>query len=116
MPVLELDGCDLYYDVTGSGPALVFAHGAGGNHLSWWQQVPHFRERFTCMTFAHRGAVPSSGDPDATRFVADIAALVDHLRLDDVRKSSILYWMISLHRCCELNNPAFIRVRRWGRN
>ena len=33
---------DLYYEVSGSGPALLFAHGLGGNHLSWWQQVAHF--------------------------------------------------------------------------
>jgi 3-oxoadipate enol-lactonase len=25
--------------VSGSGPALLFAHDLGGNHLSWWQQV-----------------------------------------------------------------------------
>ena len=35
----------LYYEVTGSGPALLFAHGLGGNHLSWWQQVAHFAPR-----------------------------------------------------------------------
>ena len=34
---------------------LVFAHGAGGNHLSWWQQVPHFMDRYTCVVFDHRG-------------------------------------------------------------
>ena len=33
-----------------SGPFLSFAHGLGGNHLSWWQQVPHFRNRYTCCT------------------------------------------------------------------
>ena len=40
MPFLSLDGCDLYYELHGSGPALMFAHGLGGNHLTWWQQVP----------------------------------------------------------------------------
>ena len=34
---------NLYYEVSGSGPALLFAHGLGGNQMSWWQQVAHFR-------------------------------------------------------------------------
>ena len=39
---LERPDCRIYYEVAGSGPFLVFAHGLGGNHLSWWQQVPYF--------------------------------------------------------------------------
>ena len=71
---------NLYYEVSGTGPALLFAHGLGGNHLSWWQQVPHFRGRYTCVTFAHRGFAPSSappGGPDPADYAGDIAALVD---------------------------------------
>ncbi len=79
---------DLYYEVTGSGPALVFAHGLGGNHLSWWQQVAHFAPRFTCVTFAHRGFAPSDPVPggiDPADYPHDLAALIDHLQLGDVR-------------------------------
>jgi 3-oxoadipate enol-lactonase len=78
----------LHYEVTGSGPALLFAHGLGGNHLSWWQQVAHFAPRYTCVTFAHRGFAPSdaiAGGPDAADFAGDLAALIDHLKLPDVR-------------------------------
>src|SRR5690242_1325029 len=86
MPFLALDGCDLYYETHGSGPALVFAHGLGGNHLTWWQQVPYFRDRYTCITFAHRGfglsAAPAGPQPE--RFVDDLAALIDHLDCADV--------------------------------
>ena len=55
----------LYYEVAGSGPALVFAHGLGGNHLSWWQQVAHFAPSYTCVAFAHRGFAPSTRSPAA---------------------------------------------------
>ena len=48
----------IHYEVTGTGPAIVFAHGLGGNQLSWWQQVAHFAPRYTCITFAHRGFAP----------------------------------------------------------
>jgi pimeloyl-ACP methyl ester carboxylesterase len=85
---LDRPGCRLYYEVHGSGPMLVFAHGLGGNHLSWWQQVPHFRGRYTCVTFAHRGFAPSSappGGPDPGDYAGDLAALADHLGAKDMR-------------------------------
>ena len=88
MPFLERDGARLYYETHGSGPALVFAHGLGGGHLSWWQQVPRFRDRYTCVTFDHRGFglsrdVPGGPGPDA--YVDDLAVLIDHLGVADVR-------------------------------
>src|SRR6202011_128548 len=84
---LERPGVRLYDEVTGAGPAVVFAHGLGGNHLGWWQQVPHFAGRSTRVPFAHRGSAPSSeipGGPDPADYAGDLAALVDHLALDRV--------------------------------
>ena len=85
---LDRPGCRLYYEVDGAGPMLVFAHGLGGNHLSWWQQVPNFRDRYTCVTFSHRGFAPSSappGGPDPADYAGDLAALLDHLGAPEVR-------------------------------
>lgn len=84
---LERPGCRIYYEVTGSGPPIIFAHGLGSNHLTWWQQAPHFSDRFTCVTFAHRGYPPGSaiGVPDPKEFAGDLAALIEHLALPDVR-------------------------------
>ena len=84
---LERPGCRLYYEVAGSGPALVFAHGLGGNHLSWWQQVAHFASRHTCVVFSHRGFPPSSPVPGARApdaYADDLAALIQELELEDV--------------------------------
>ncbi len=78
----------LYYEVTGSGPALLFAHGLGGNHLSWWQQVAHFAPHYTCVAFADRGFAPSdpiAGGPDAADDAGDLLALIEHLKFTDVR-------------------------------
>jgi len=85
---LKRPDCSLYYEAYGNGPAIVFAHGLGGNHLSWWQQVAHFSARYTCVSFAHRGFLPSTPvlgaqAPDA--YADDLAALIDELRLGDVR-------------------------------
>lgn len=88
MPFLSVPGAELYYETHGSGPAIVFAHGMSGNHMSWWQQVPHFRDRYTCVTISHRHFAPTRqepGGPGARAFVDDLAALVDHLGLADVR-------------------------------
>jgi 3-oxoadipate enol-lactonase len=74
----------IYYETTGSGPALVFAHGLGGNHLSWWQQVPAFADRFTCITFSHRGFFPSDAPANQDLYAEDLLALIDHLGLDKI--------------------------------
>jgi 3-oxoadipate enol-lactonase len=84
---LQREGCEIHYEVAGEGPALVFAHGLGGNHLSWWQQAAHFARSHTCVVFAHRGFLPSSPVPGARApdaFADDLKALLDELRLDDV--------------------------------
>jgi len=76
------DGAEIAYEVTGTGPALLFAHGLGGNHLSWWQQVAVFSARYTCIAFSHRGFAPSTvpgGVPDPHDYAGDAAALLGHL-------------------------------------
>jgi len=84
---LKRSDAEIYYEVTGSGPALVFAHGGGGHYLSWWQQIPYFSQRFTCVTFSHRTFAPSTevpNGPGPAAFADDLAALIDHLNLGDV--------------------------------
>lgn len=78
----EINGIRMYYESHGEGEAIVFAHGAGGNHLSWFQQVPHFRGRFRCITFDHRGFGQSADVPNGPGmnvFSEDLLALLDHL-------------------------------------
>ena len=54
MRVVRINGIEPYSEVHGEGPAVVLAHGAGGNDLSWWQQVPHLSQHFRCVTFVCR--------------------------------------------------------------
>ena len=84
---VERLGCRIYYEATGSGPAVIFAHGVGSNHMTWWQQVAHFSDRYTCIAFSHRGYPPGSeiGIPDPKEYAGDLAALIEHLQLPDVR-------------------------------
>jgi pimeloyl-ACP methyl ester carboxylesterase len=58
----------------------VFAHGAGGNTLIWWQQVPHFARARRVVTFDHRGFGRSTcapGDFHAREFAGDLRAILD---------------------------------------
>lgn len=87
MPFLAVNEIELYYEVHGSGPALLFAHGQGGNHLVWWQQVPVFARHYTCITFDAR-AFGLSHDREArgrSAFGADVIGLLGHLGVEDVR-------------------------------
>src|SRR5579885_2112092 len=85
MPYAAINGIELYYEEHGSGPAILFAHGQSGNHLSWWQQVPFFQQWYRCITFDHRAFGRSrDGDPPGGRmqFVPDALALLDLLGVE----------------------------------
>ena len=92
MPFAPVNGIRLYYETHGDGPALVFAHGAGGNHLSWWQQIPFFAQRFRCITFDHRAFGRSADGSDESAlgrrgFHDDLRGLLDYL---DVAETIII--------------------------
>lgn len=80
MPFATRPSASLYYEVHGDGPPLVLAHGAGGNSLVWWQQVPAFARRWRVVTFDHRGFGRSTcapGTEQARHFADDLAAVLD---------------------------------------
>jgi 3-oxoadipate enol-lactonase len=83
MAFMERDGFRLYYeDSGGDAPVLLFLHGAGGNHMSWWQQVPAFAEEYRCVTADQRGFGQSpdvAGGPGPAALATDALALLDHL-------------------------------------
>jgi len=85
MPMIESAGAEIYYEAVGSGPAILFAHGAGGNAASWWQQVPHFRADHRVITFDHRGFGRSRCAPElfaAHHFDTDALAILDAEGID----------------------------------
>ncbi|MCZ6558665.1 MAG: alpha/beta fold hydrolase [SAR324 cluster bacterium] len=73
-------GAEIYYEVHGSGPALVFAYGRGGNGASWWQQVPYFSAHYKVVVFDHRGFARSSGGGEnftQRQLAEDLIAILD---------------------------------------
>ena len=60
MPTLKTDdGVNLYYEETGTGTPIVFAHEFAGDYRSWELQVRHFSRRYRCIVFNARGYPPS---------------------------------------------------------
>jgi 3-oxoadipate enol-lactonase len=86
MAFMVKDGFRLYYEDTGGpGPTILFLHGAGGNHLSWWQQIPVFSEEYRCVTLDQRGFGQSPdvpGGPGPAALATDALALLDHLQIE----------------------------------
>jgi pimeloyl-ACP methyl ester carboxylesterase len=84
MPLLSIDGSDFYYGDYGSGTPIVFAHGVGGNHASWFHQIAFFSRWYRVITIDHRGfgnSRDAADGPGAARFVDDLIDLLDALNI-----------------------------------
>jgi 3-oxoadipate enol-lactonase len=109
MALATVNGTNLYYEEHGKGPPVVFVHGAGGNHLSWWQQVPVFSRSYRCVTFDQRGWGLSlnghepgprpDGSPSGRAFIDDLRALLDHL---DIERAALVAQSIGGFACLGL--------------
>lgn len=81
----------LYYQIAGSGDAVVLIHGNAGDHRHWDNQFERFASRFTVIRYDVRGwgqsADPVIGSPYSD--FSDLAALLDHL---DVENAHIVGW------------------------
>ncbi len=86
MPQVTSHGTGIYYETHGRGPTIVFAHGMGGNALSWWQQIPFFVEQgYQAIAFDHRGFYRSPCPPEEFhpgRFPDDLVAILDAARVE----------------------------------
>lgn len=85
MPLAAVNGTEIYYEVHGNGPPLVLAHGVGGNHSIWWQQIPYLSQWYTIVTFDHRGFGRSKEIPEGPHrkdYVGDLLGLMDHLEIE----------------------------------
>ncbi len=92
MPFIERNGVNIYYEAHGSAqrPAIVFAHGAGGNAAIWFNQIAHFAADFRCIVFDHRGFARSPTDAESVsveQFRDDLLAIMDTL---DVQQAHLV--------------------------
>ena len=81
-----LNGIDVGYDDVGSGLPVLFAHAFPLNRTMWAPQVSALVERCRCvaMDFRGFGDTAAQGPFTMARYADDLAALLDHLRIDQV--------------------------------
>ena len=79
-----IDGIDVGYDDVGSGLAVLFTHAFPLNRTMWAPQVSAMVERCRCVAADFRGFGDTApvGPYTMARYADDLAALLDHLRID----------------------------------
>jgi 3-oxoadipate enol-lactonase len=83
------DEDSIYYEASGwsRNVPLMFCHGLGGNHASWFQQVPEFARDYFVITWDHRGFGLSSDRNSSSgpaHAVTDLTAVLDNLDVERV--------------------------------
>ena len=85
MPKINVNGCDIYYEVHGQGDPLMMIMGLRRNMEWWYHQLPVLSKRFKVIAFDNRGAGRSDKpemDYSIRLFADDTAALMDELGID----------------------------------
>jgi pimeloyl-ACP methyl ester carboxylesterase len=86
MPFISRDGAEIYYEVHGDGPALLFCSVTGVDHQAWkFHQVPEFSRDHKVILFDYRGTGKSSKRIEKysiKMFTDDAAAILDHLGIE----------------------------------
>jgi pimeloyl-ACP methyl ester carboxylesterase len=92
MPYALSGDAKIYYEVNGSGPAVLFVHGSGGHHAAWYQQVAALSGSYTVITLDLRGFGNSrwESDHDVRNFPGDIIAVLDQVAADGGPSRAVL--------------------------
>lgn len=78
------DGVRLYYEASGVGPAIIFAHESAADARQWVGQVAALSPCYRCITYNARGYPPSDVPPDDAAYGhgpawRDLAAIVEQV-------------------------------------
>jgi 3-oxoadipate enol-lactonase len=78
----------LFVETAGEGPAMLMVGGLGDDHTVYGPLVEQVQDRFTCITYDHRGSGASSALPDD----AEIATLAEdgHRMLTELGLSQVV--------------------------
>ena len=90
MPIVNINGADIFYEMVGSGPAIVYVHGGYGGASSTVspreeQWVGKFKNSYTVVTYDRRSAGRSeykNTEHTLDVFVQDLRELIERLGIE----------------------------------
>ena len=90
MPSANVNDCELYYEISGNGPDIVFIHGEDHSAVLFDTQIAHFSKNYRCIVYERRGHGRSQLTPYGYSLhnqTLDLTGLLDHL---DVSKAVVI--------------------------
>jgi pimeloyl-ACP methyl ester carboxylesterase len=84
MPFVNINNCDIYYEIHGQGDPLVLIMGLRRNVEWWYRQIPALAQHFQVIAFDNRGAGRSDKpamEYSISLFADDTAGLMDALEV-----------------------------------
>ena len=90
MPVANINGKNLNYEISGRGPAVVFLHGGNGRAQDWANQFPVLAPDYTAIALDIRGHGKSEGPKTEAEYSIPLIA-------DDVLE---LLNILGFAKCC----------------
>ena len=94
VPVVEVKGVNLYYEIHGEGEPVIFGNGVFSNTLGWVNQLPIFSKHYQAILYDMRGQGQSDKPEGSYSFemhANDQKALLDELGIDKVHHVGISY-------------------------
>ena len=87
MTVHSANGIDIHYEISGSGPCVIFAHSLGSDQSIWAAQKSALAGRHTVLCYdirGHGGTTATPGAYDFNLLAADVITLLDVLKIDKI--------------------------------
>ncbi|MBA1394005.1 alpha/beta fold hydrolase, partial [Lactobacillus sp. XV13L] len=85
--LMKIDNKEIYYEVMGVGPAVIFCHGFGGSHVVWSEQVNYLvKSGYQTITIDLPGHGKTIGPAAGTmkELADEIAQLIQNLNLKTI--------------------------------
>ncbi|HEU0028215.1 MAG TPA: alpha/beta fold hydrolase [Ktedonobacterales bacterium] len=79
---VTVNGARLWYEDTGSGPAVTLVHAGVTDHRQWDEQVPALAEHYRVIRFDMRGYGQSETKPGKASLSEDIGGMLDALGVE----------------------------------
>src|SRR5215218_7951709 len=111
MPMITLNGLDVFYETRGSGDPVLLVHGLGSSTEDWEPQVDALAREFTVVAYDVRGhgrTGKPGGRYTVSQFADDAAALIAALGLGPVHVIGLsMGGMIAFQLAAD--HPALVR-------